>query len=66
MKKIVCYCEESIEVDIPEEIDIDKEPSNLDSIFSGEFLNFKCPNCGKPNPSDTKKCIHCGAIFRQK
>ena len=29
-----------------------------------EMNKVKCPNCGKPNPGDARKCIYCGAPLK--
>ena len=46
-RKIPCFCENTFEVEAPEEINLDAEPDYLDEILKGSFLNFTCPNCGK-------------------
>ena len=46
-KKITCLCENSFEIDINEEFDLDKETEILNKILDGTFLNFACPSCGK-------------------
>ena len=28
------------------------------------MIRVRCPRCGRPNPGDTNKCIHCGLILR--
>lgn len=47
MKTITCLCENSFDVDIPDEIDLDADQAHLDKIRSGGFLSFPCPACGK-------------------
>jgi hypothetical protein len=46
MRKVTCRCESSFDADLPDEIDLDAEPSTLDAILSGEFFQVTCPNCG--------------------
>jgi len=47
MKTITCLCENTFDVDIPDEIDLDGDAVQLDKIRSGGFLSFSCPACGK-------------------
>ena len=55
---INCFCDFAISAEIPEEIDLDKEPMFLDQILDGSFLNFDCPRCGKKHKPefDIKIC----------
>jgi hypothetical protein len=46
-RKITCLCENTFTVDVPEEIDLDKDPAYLDEIENGGFMNFTCSGCGK-------------------
>ena len=46
-RKIPCFCDNSFEVEVPEEIDLDKNEEYLTEIQNGKFLNFKCSSCGK-------------------
>lgn len=46
-RKISCFCDNSFEADVPEEIDLDSDKKYLEEIFDGTFLNFTCPSCGK-------------------
>ena len=46
-QKITCLCDNSFDVDIPEEIDLDQNPVYMDEIQDGSFLNFICPSCKK-------------------
>jgi len=46
-RKIPCYCDNAFEVDIPEEIDLDKNSEYFEQIQNGTFFNFTCPACGK-------------------
>jgi hypothetical protein len=47
MKTITCYCEETFDADIPEEINLDENPGVLSDIIQGNFMRFTCPQCGK-------------------
>ena len=47
MKKITCYCEETFDADIPDEVDLDKNPEAMTAIISGDFMSATCPRCGK-------------------
>jgi hypothetical protein len=46
-RKIPCLCENTFTVEVPEEIDLDKDPTYLDEIENGGFMNFTCSSCGK-------------------
>jgi hypothetical protein len=46
-RKIPCFCDNSFIVEIPEEIDLDLNPSYMEEIQNGTFMNFHCPSCGK-------------------
>jgi hypothetical protein len=46
-RKIPCLCENTFTVDVPEEIDLDKDGKFLDEIENGSFMNFTCSSCGK-------------------
>jgi hypothetical protein len=46
-RKLVCLCEYEFEQDIPESVDLAKEPQAEQAILDGEFLTARCPNCGK-------------------
>jgi len=46
-QKIPCFCDNVFEVDIPQEIDLDKNSEYLSEIQDGTFLNFTCPGCSK-------------------
>jgi len=45
-RKITCFCDNSFEVEIPEEIDLEAG-SYLEEILEGTFFNFVCPSCEK-------------------
>ena len=46
-RKIPCFCDNSFEVEVPEEIDFDKDKKYYDEILNGSFFSFNCPSCGK-------------------
>jgi hypothetical protein len=46
-RKVPCLCEKVFEVEVPEEINLDLDPTYLDEIKNGGFFNFTCPACGK-------------------
>jgi hypothetical protein len=46
-QKIICLCDNTFTVDVPEEIDLDAEPDYIGEITDGSFMNFICPSCGK-------------------
>jgi len=45
LKTITCYCENTFEADIPDTIDLNKEPGIVDKILDGTFLSYTCPKC---------------------
>ena len=44
-RKITCFCDNAFDVEVDEEIDLDK--GFFDEIQNGTFMNFTCPGCGK-------------------
>ena len=46
-RKIPCFCDNSFEIDVPEEINLDNNKEYIDEIQNGSFFNFSCPSCGK-------------------
>jgi len=46
-RKITCFCDNSFEVETPEEINLDSNSASFDEIQNGTFLNFTCSSCGK-------------------
>lgn len=46
-QKIPCYCDNTFDVDVPAEINLDSNSEYFDQIQAGTFLNFTCPGCGK-------------------
>jgi len=53
MRTITCLCERSFEADLPDLIDLDREPGTLEAIIRGDFLTVTCPHCErilKPEP----------------
>ncbi len=47
MRIVTCRCEKSFDAELPEELDLDKDPSVLDEILEGSFLSVTCPHCGE-------------------
>lgn len=45
--KISCYCDNEIEVEVPDAIDLAKHPEKEREILDGSFLSFRCSHCGK-------------------
>lgn len=45
-RKITCFCDNSFDVEVNEEIDLDNV-NYYDEIQNGAFMNFTCPSCGK-------------------
>ena len=46
-QRIVCFCEHGFDADVPDSVDLAAEPETEEAIVRGEFLNIRCPNCGK-------------------
>jgi hypothetical protein len=46
-RRIVCFCEHAFDADVPDSVDLSKEPEVEQAILDGEFLSISCPNCGK-------------------
>ncbi len=46
-RKITCFCDNEIEIQIPETVDLEKEPGKEREILDGAFLSFRCDQCGK-------------------
>ena len=46
-RRIVCFCEHTFDAEVPDSIDLGNQPEVEQSIIDGEFLNIRCPNCGK-------------------
>jgi len=53
-KNLSCLCGGSFSIDMEEEIDLDMEPEHLEKIFSGTFMSFVCPRCGKKHKPEFK------------
>ena len=58
MRIISCRCEKSFDADLPEEIDLDREPETLEAILSGDFLAVTCPHCGERIKPDIPVSLH--------
>lgn len=46
-QRIPCLCDNAFTVELPQEIDLDREGRYLEEILDGSFMNFRCPSCGK-------------------
>ena len=46
-QKIPCYCDNTFSVEVPAEIDLDRQGEYLDKILDGSFMTFFCTSCGK-------------------
>ena len=46
-RKIPCFCDNTFEVEVPEEINLDSSSEYFDQIQNGTFMNFTCTSCGK-------------------
>lgn len=54
-----CICEYLMEIEVPEVVDIEKEPSVLEDLRKGIFLSVTCENCGKTlKPEFPFRVIH--------
>ena len=46
MQKIICRCDNVVEIDAPDYIDIDADPTTLHKIAEGDTPSAICPRCG--------------------
>ncbi len=46
-KKIPCYCENMVEIEVPTEVDLAESEEAARAIREGSFLSVTCPKCGK-------------------
>jgi hypothetical protein len=46
-RKLVCFCEHEFESEVPDEVDLSREPEARQAILSGDFQTIRCPSCGK-------------------
>jgi len=46
-RQIPCYCDNLVEIEVPEEVDLASDPEAERSIREGSFLSVLCPKCGK-------------------
>jgi len=53
-----CLCGKYFPVEFAEEIDLDQNPSEIDSIMDGSFLNFICPECKKKHKPEFRIIIN--------
>lgn len=42
-----CICEHLMEIEVPEVVDIERDPKVLEQLRKGNFLSVICENCGK-------------------
>jgi len=47
MKEFYCLCENLIQVDFPDEVNVTENPDTFDRILSGDFMSVTCERCGK-------------------
>ncbi len=47
MKSVTCLCENQIEIDVPEIIDLDANPEKIKLITNGSLFELSCPSCGR-------------------
>lgn len=45
---ITCQCEHVFSVEIPDIIDLDEDPTYINTLMDGTFLSVPCPSCGTP------------------
>jgi len=46
-EKITCFCENVIEAEFPEKVDLVVDPHVEEEILNGTFMAVQCPHCGK-------------------
>ncbi|HUX19757.1 MAG TPA: CpXC domain-containing protein [Spirochaetia bacterium] len=46
-RKIPCFCDNEIEVEFPETVDLQANPEKVQEILDGSFMSFRCDSCGK-------------------
>jgi len=46
-KTIHCYCDNSVEIEVPTEVDLAESEGTAIAIREGRFLSVSCPKCGK-------------------
>lgn len=46
-RRIVCFCEHGFDAEVPDFVDLGRQPEVEQAIIDGEFLSIRCPNCGK-------------------
>jgi hypothetical protein len=47
MREITCMCENTFEAELPDSIDLGKNPEYITNILDGTFMSVTCPQCGK-------------------
>jgi len=53
-KNIKCLCGSNLSIEYKEEIDLDAEPSIVDSILNGTFMSYDCNFCKKKHKPEFK------------
>jgi hypothetical protein len=46
-RQLVCFCEHRFEAELPDAVDLGREPEVEEAILQGDFLAVRCPKCGK-------------------
>lgn len=46
-RDIVCHCGNTIQQDLPETIDVQKDPQVIQQILEGSFMQVTCDSCGE-------------------
>ncbi len=67
MRIISCRCERTFDADLPEEVDLDRDPEALEAILAGDFLAVTCPHCGeriKPDIAISLRSRRAGLTLR--
>jgi hypothetical protein len=45
-RTVTCKCDNQMEVEVPETIDLSEDPEQVAQILDGRFLSFVCDSCG--------------------
>ncbi|MDR0448546.1 MAG: CpXC domain-containing protein, partial [Treponema sp.] len=59
-QKILCFCDNTFMVDVPEEINLDTDPQYIEDILAGNFMNFTCASCGKRHKPEFPLTVNWG------
>jgi len=46
VKTIICHCDTAIQLDVPDELDLDTDAASFSAMADGSFLSTVCKNCG--------------------